>query len=148
MTTSTSAPSSSEEVSSEEELSEDSSSQEKSDRSENSSSLRQPKILTLPENFLTTCCLRLDGSSWFISAEMLIVLNYNEENLCLNLVPTSLCKLPLNQSISTLLSKKRGGKIPFLRGSGRLRYQVTRWHGADVHTSLMKGKNQGLLSQL
>jgi hypothetical protein len=39
----------------------------------------------------------------------------------------------------TSFSGKRE-KIPFLGSSGWLGHQVARWHGADVHTSLIKGK--------
>ncbi len=78
---------------------------------------------------------------WFISAEMLIVLNYNEENW----VSSSCSNIPLQTTplISQILHcSQEKGKIPFLGGGWRLGHQVSRRNGAHVHASLTKGKTR------
>ncbi len=88
--------------------------------------LKSIKILTRSENFPNTCCLRLGGSPWLISAEMLIVLNYNEE-ICFSIsCQHPFTNHPFNRPIYIALKKR--GKIPFLRGGRQLWRQIRRWH--------------------
>ncbi len=141
--TSTSAPSSSEEVSSEEELSEDSSSQEKSDKSENSSPLTNKTILTLNTNYSCTWFLRPEASPWLISADMLIVLYYNK-GIFPDWIQISVT-FPLKSTPLTTQAyvNSEKGKTPFLGRSRRLRCQERRRHGADVHARLKKQRPMG-----